>query len=482
MPARQQHDDDHDDEAPQTERLQKIVAARGAASRRAAEELILEGRVTVDRRVVMELGTKVDPLNAEIRVNGRLLKQPRLTYLILNKPRGYITTASDPEGRRTVYDLLEPGATKERVYPVGRLDMDSEGLLLLTNDGELTNRIAHPRYRLDKEYNALVEGNPSAGALARLAHGGFLINGGRTSPAQVMTMGHEAGGTWLKVIIHEGRKRQVRRMLEEIGHPVRRLRRVRLGPLTLAGLPAATHRPLTPEELQRLRRMVGLTAEGSAEEQATTPETRREPDGRMPTRALGEGRARSVQGKPSGGELPPRPWKNTKPAPREGGDAGRPEKFGGARRGRNDGSGNAPLAARDAGETARTGAQTVRGGAPRSPRGAGDTPRPERGGPRTVREDGRGSASRPPRAIGDAPRPEKGGGARTVRNDGRSDSPLSPRDPSGKVRPPKGGGARTSRNDGRSGAPRDGRGGAGKGTGGRGGQGSGGKRPGRTRP
>jgi 23S rRNA pseudouridine2605 synthase len=250
MSERQQHDDESDD-APHLERLQKIVAARGAASRRAAEELILEGRVTVDRRVVMELGTKVDPLSAEIRVNGRLLKSPRLTYMILNKPRGYITTASDPEGRRTVYDLLEPGATKERVYPVGRLDMDSEGLLLLTNDGDLANRIAHPRYHLDKEYNALVEGNPSAGALARLAHGGFLINGGRTSPAQVSKMGHEAGGTWLKVIIHEGRKRQVRRMLEEIGHPVRRLRRVRLGPLTLAGLPAATHRPLSAEELQR---------------------------------------------------------------------------------------------------------------------------------------------------------------------------------------------------------------------------------------
>ena len=506
MPERQQHDDDHDDAAPQTERLQKIVAARGAASRRAAEELILEGRVTVDRRVVMELGTKVDPLNAEIRVNGRLLKQPRLTYLILNKPRGYITTVSDPEGRRTVYDLLEPGATKERVYPVGRLDMDSEGLLLLTNDGELTNRIAHPRYRLDKEYNALVEGNPSAGALARLAHGGFLINGGRTSPAQVTTMGHEAGGTWLRVIIHEGRKRQVRRMLEEIGHPVRRLRRVRLGPLTLAGLPAATHRPLTPEELQRLRRMVGLTADGSVEEPTEQTAARREPGGRVPTRALGEGRARSVLGKPSGGELPPRPWKNTKPAPRAGGEAGRPEKGGGARRvrpddrdgvpphaaadprpartgpraGRNDERNGAPMAARDAGDMPRperTGPRAIRedgrGGAPRPPREAGDAPRPERTAPRAVRDDVRGGP-RPARDANAAPRPEKAGGVRTGRNDGRSGAPSSPRGAGDKARSPKGGGARTSRNDGRSGA--------GKGTGGRGGQGTGGKRPGRARP
>jgi 23S rRNA pseudouridine2605 synthase len=425
----QRYDDEPATEAPRTERLQKIVAARGAASRRAAEELILEGRVTVDRRVVTELGTKVDPLNAEIRVNGRLLKQPRPTYLILNKPRGYITTANDPEGRRTVYDLLEPGATNGRVYPVGRLDMDSEGLLLLTNDGELTNRIAHPRYRLDKEYNALVEGNPSAGALARLAHGGFLINGGRTSPAQVTTMGHEAGGTWLKVIIHEGRKRQVRRMLEEIGHPVRRLRRVRLGPLTLAGLPAATHRPLTPEELHRLRRMVGLAADGSAEERATPTETRREPGGRVPTRILGEGRARSTQGKPSGGELPTRPWKGAK------------------------------------GKDAKA-----------APRGAGKA-----GGTRAGRDDGRPGTPPPPRGVADTARPERTG-ARPIRNDGRDGARKPPRDAGGGGQPGKTGGTRTSRNEGRGVPPRGERGGAGKGTGGRGGQGAGGEQPRRARP
>src|SRR4051812_31138859 len=255
------------------ERLQKVLAARGVASRRAAEELILEGRVSVDGRIVTELGTKVDPERASIKVGGRLLKQPRLVYLLLNKPRGYITTASDPEGRRTVYDLLEPQATRERVYPVGRLDMDSEGLLLLTNDGELANRITHPRYRIDKEYNALVEGSPSPGTIARLGHGGFLIEGGRTSPANVAIIGHEAGSTWLRVIIHEGRKRQVRRMLEEVGHPVLRLRRVRLGMLTLAGLPAAAYRPLTPDEVLRLRRLVGLGGEEAprAEVQGRTP-------------------------------------------------------------------------------------------------------------------------------------------------------------------------------------------------------------------
>lgn len=329
------------------QRLQKVLAARGVASRRAAEDLIQEGRISVDGRVVTELGTKVDPVRQEIRIGGRVLKQPRLIYLILNKPRGYITTASDPEGRRTVYDLLDPGELRERIYPVGRLDMDSEGLLLMTNDGEFANRVAHPRYRLDKEYNALVEGSPAPGALARLAQGGFLINGGRTSPAEVSIIGHDAGGTWVRVIIHEGRKRQVRRMMEEIGHPVRRLRRVRLGPLTLAGLPAATYRPLSGEELLRLRRMVGLGGEQPTEPEerparvrsaptankrplaTTPPRSPKIPGQRAPTRTLGEGRPNTAQGRASSGPPErsyPRPSDNRTSA--KPGDARREERSG----------------------------------------------------------------------------------------------------------------------------------------------------------
>ncbi len=285
------------------ERLQKVLAARGVASRRAAEELIQEGRVTVDGRVVQELGTRVDPERAAIRVDGRPLKQPRATYLLLNKPRGYLTTASDPEGRRTVYDLLLD--QRERVFPVGRLDMDSEGLLLLTNDGELANRIAHPRYRLDKEYHALVAGTPTPQELDHLRRGGLLVEGGRTSPADIAVLDRGPEGTWLRVIIHEGRKRQVRRMLEAVGHPVRRLRRVRLGPLTLAGLPAATYRPLTPQELARLRRMVGLGAAGDAAdtEGAAAPAARqdeRAPARRAQTQELGAGRPRSTRRRPVG--------------------------------------------------------------------------------------------------------------------------------------------------------------------------------------
>lgn len=244
------------------ERLQKVIAARGVASRRAAEEIIVEGRVSVNGRTIRELGTKIDPSQVEIRVDGQILRQPRLKYLLLNKPRGYLTTASDPEGRRTVFDLLSPQDAHERVFPVGRLDMDSEGMLLLTNDGEFANRIAHPRHQLDKEYHALVTGHPSGATLAHLRRGGFMVDGGRTSPAIVEVLEQSSSTTLLKVIIHEGRRRQVRRIMEEVGHAVQRLRRVRLGPLTLAGLPAAAYRPLTMLELTRLRKMVGLDAEG----------------------------------------------------------------------------------------------------------------------------------------------------------------------------------------------------------------------------
>jgi 23S rRNA pseudouridine2605 synthase len=245
------------------ERLQKVLAARGVASRRAAEEMIVEGRVRVDGQVARELGTKVDPQRAEIRVDGKLLPRPRPRYFVLNKPRGYLTTASDPEGRRTIYDLLAPGDQRDRVFPIGRLDMDSEGLLLLTNDGEFANRIAHPRYRIDKEYHALVTGHPSPGALAQLRRGGFMLDGGRTSPAEVEVLEQSREGTLLRVVIHEGRRRQVRRIMEEIGHPVQRLRRVRLGPLTLAGLPAAAYRPLAAGELQRLRLLVRLETDAA---------------------------------------------------------------------------------------------------------------------------------------------------------------------------------------------------------------------------
>ncbi len=342
-------DRDDDQDRGGGERLQKVLAARGVASRRAAEELIQDGRVKVDGRVVTELGTKVDPQRARIAVDGRPLRQPRPTYLLLNKPRGYLTTASDPEGRRTVFDLIDE---RERVFPVGRLDMDSEGLLLLTNDGELANRIAHPRYRIDKEYHALVEGAPSPQALDWLRRGGFPVEGRRTGPAEVAVIEREAGGTWLRVIIHEGRKHQVRRMLEAVGHPVRRLRRVRLGPLTLAGMPPAAYRPLTGQELARLRRMLGLEADESdapALASSAAKETKGREAGAGPRASrqeLGAGRPRSTRARPPaappGG---PRERTRGQPGAREqgvgrgrGGGDGRSRGGGGERGGRRGGA------------------------------------------------------------------------------------------------------------------------------------------------
>lgn len=252
----------------QGERLQKFLAHAGVASRRHAEELITAGAVTVNGAVVRELGVRVDPARDEVRVRGRLVR-PAIEplYLMLNKPPDVVTTASDPQGRRTVLDLLPPAWRVARVYPVGRLDLDTEGLLLLTNDGELALRLTHPRYALPKEYAALVGGRPSAEAIHRLERGIFLPDETRpTAPARVWLQRSQGDATWVGLEIHEGRKRQVRRMLEAVGHPVLRLRRMRVGPLTLDRLPLGQSRALTPEELRALRSAVGLPDTQSTEE------------------------------------------------------------------------------------------------------------------------------------------------------------------------------------------------------------------------
>ena len=248
------------DEHDAGERLQKYLAHAGVASRRHAEELIVAGAVTVNGQVVRVLGTRVDPGADEVRVRGQLVRpQSRLLYILLHKPSGAVTTASDPEGRRTVLDLLPEEWRRERVYPVGRLDWDTEGLLLLTNDGDLALRMTHPRYALPKEYAALVEGDPSAQTLNRLAHG-VMLSGETvpTAPARVWVQQHVGDATWVGIELHEGRNRQVRRMFETVGHPVLRLRRVRVGPLTLGGLAPGTSRPLGSAELVALKHAVGM--------------------------------------------------------------------------------------------------------------------------------------------------------------------------------------------------------------------------------
>ena len=242
------------------ERLQKILSSAGVASRRLSEELILQGRVSVNGHTVTELGTKADPAVDEIKVDGRRIKTgQRKRYVLLNKPRGYITTRSDPEGRPTVMDLVT--GVKEYIYPVGRLDYDSEGLLLLTNDGELAARLTHPRHEVEKVYEARVKGVPDDRALERLARG-VPVEGRRTAPAKIRASEPfvKGGGeqTIVEIAIHEGRQRQVRKMFEAVGHPVVRLKRVRIGPLTDPDIPPGHWRELTPKELAQLRRAAHL--------------------------------------------------------------------------------------------------------------------------------------------------------------------------------------------------------------------------------
>ncbi|HVG67074.1 MAG TPA: pseudouridine synthase [Gaiellales bacterium] len=228
-------------------RLNRYLASAGVGSRRAVDELIRAGRVTVNGEVG-ELGAAVGDDDV-VAVDGRTVAPQELAYLMLHKPSGVVTTASDPQRRRTVVDLVE---SPERVYPVGRLDRDTTGLLLLTNDGELANRLAHPRQGVDKTYVVEVEGDPPPEAIRRLEEG-VELDDGPTAPARARRLG--AGR--LELVIHEGRNRQVRRMCEAVGHPVRRLHRTAYGPLELDTLAPGSWRPLTAEEVAALRPETG---------------------------------------------------------------------------------------------------------------------------------------------------------------------------------------------------------------------------------
>ena len=242
---------------PPGERLQKILAQAGLGSRRTAEALIADGRVRVNGEVAT-LGTRADPEADTIEVDGAIVGvRQGLVHYLLNKPAGVVTTASDPQGRPTVVDLVPP---EPRVYPVGRLDADSEGLLVLTNDGDLAHRLTHPSFGVDKEYLAEVAGTPSRGTLRRLREG-VELDDGPTAPAKVSLVGDHT----LRITIHEGRNRQVRRMGEAVGHPVRRLVRVRVGPLSDRRLAPGDWRPLTQAEVRALERAAAAPPTSGAE-------------------------------------------------------------------------------------------------------------------------------------------------------------------------------------------------------------------------
>ena len=232
------------------ERLHKFLARAGVCSRRRAEDLIRAGRVSVDGRPVTELGTRIDPAQARVRVDGEPVTLPERTLtLMLHKPEGYVTSAADPQGRRRVLDLLAGLPT--RVFPVGRLDYDASGLLLLTNDGNLAHRLMHPRFKVAKTYRVTVAGELTPEAAHRLETG-VVLDGRPTAPARVRHLKTVPDHSVLELTIHEGRYHQVKRMCQEVGHPVLKLKRVAYGPLKLGRLPRGAFRELTPEELQAL--------------------------------------------------------------------------------------------------------------------------------------------------------------------------------------------------------------------------------------
>lgn len=229
------------------ERLQKIIAQAGFCSRRAAEKLIISGKVSVDGKIITQLGAKADS-NQKIVVDGKILtSDAEKIYILLNKPRGYVSTVKDERGRRTIIDLLGENF-KNRVYPVGRLDLNSEGLILLTNDGDLTNALIHPRFEVKKTYRAKISGTITEEKLDKL-RAGIELDDGLTAPAEIYRLDKDL----IEITIHEGRNRQVRRMFAAIGCDVKRLRRIKFANLTLDGLKVGKFRELTAEEVEKLK-------------------------------------------------------------------------------------------------------------------------------------------------------------------------------------------------------------------------------------
>ncbi len=236
------------DEPRELERLQRILSAAGIASRRSSETLITEGRVSVNGKVVDQLGAKADPVNDEIRVDGKLVRPQTPRYVMINKPAGYITTMQDERGRPTVMELIP---SKERIYPIGRLDRDTEGLLLLTNDGLVAHRIMHPSFELDKEYEVLTPVYPHPDKLAKL-RAGVRVDGKRVVPDEARILRETGKGAIIRLTLHEGMNHVVRKMMSALDIPVTALRRTRIGPITMSGLPTGVWRELRPGEIGSL--------------------------------------------------------------------------------------------------------------------------------------------------------------------------------------------------------------------------------------
>ncbi len=232
-------------------RLNKFLSNSGVASRRKCDEIIAEGKVFVNGKQVTELGFKVNEKKDKVMVEGKVIKLPSsFVYIKLNKPKGYACTAHDEKGRKTIYDLID---CDERLFSVGRLDYDTEGLIILTNDGDFANKVAHPKYEMEKEYRVTCEGDIKESELAVMRKG-VVVDGTRMPSAKVEKLSYENGFTKLSVVINEGQNRQVRRMFEAIGHDIKLLKRVRIGDVRLGGISRGEYRDLTEEELNSLVR------------------------------------------------------------------------------------------------------------------------------------------------------------------------------------------------------------------------------------
>ncbi len=302
--------------AAEPQRLQKVLAAAGAGSRRQCEELITAGRVEVDRRVVTELGTRVDPARQEIRLDATALPTVRQAYYAVNKPSGVISTNRDPSGRPRVIDLVPP--TTARLFTIGRLDAGSEGLILVTNDGELANRLTHPRYGVEKTYRVQVAGRPDRSILAQLRRGVRLADGvARVDGIRIKS--HHKDSTILEMVLREGRNREIRRVLAKVGHKVIRLMRVAVGPVKLGELPSGASRLLTSREISALRRTSGkpVARKPAAGKPAARKPTAGKPAARKPTAR------KPTAGKPAAGKPAARKPTAGKPTARKS-TAGKP--------------------------------------------------------------------------------------------------------------------------------------------------------------
>ncbi len=408
-------------------RLQKLIAGTGLASRRKAEELITSGRVTINGSVVRELGTKVDPDRDHVKVDGKHLRaaQPYV-YVLLNKPKNVMSTLDDPEGRPTVKDFLR-GVTV-RVFPVGRLDFDSEGLMLLTNHGDLAQALLHPRYHVPKTYLIKVKGVLNDAEIGTLERG-VKLEDGYTAPAKVQKISRAESNSWLEVTIHEGRKHQVKRMLEAVGHVVIKLTRVRMGPLLLGDLAAGEYRFLTDREANRLRETVEdriaraerPELDASGKPVRWTPPT--EPAPPRPPKPERTGRGPRTQRSESGAR--PKQGRDGRTSPRPGsGGTKRPMSHGAKFRRNTTATGEKRGAKREGGEpearsSGRPGIpqrpQGERGRRPspsgRNPQEAGRSAPGRRGPEQNVQQNRRGGPS--------GPRPGQRGPARQSRNSTR---------------------------------------------------------------